>query len=302
MLTIFTPTYNRAYIIKTLYNSLKNQTCQDFEWIIVDDESTDNTEQLIRTFENIGQGIQYVKQIHGGKHRAINKGVKLAKGDYFLIVDSDDYLTPNAVELIKMWIENLKEKDKKVCGVAGLRISSSGYSWGGIPNFESKEYIDATNLEREKYGLLGDKAEVYSVEILKKYPFPEYDGEYFLTEGVVWDSIAIDGYKIRWYNEPIYVCEYLNDGLTKTGANGRSGHLKNPKGYAKYAHIQIEAYGLRKAIGYFVDSTKIAKELRISLSDRVKYLDFGITKYCWYTLYGVFWRMTNKIKKSRRKN
>lgn len=300
MLTIFTPTYNRAYIIEKLYISLKNQTCQDFEWIVVDDDSTDNTEDLFKTFESIGQGIRYVKQEHGGKHRAINKGVKIAKGDFFFIVDSDDYLTTNAVELISMWTRDLQSIDDKICGVAGLRISPAGLSWGGNPEFGSAEYIDATNIDREKYGLLGDKAEVYSTNILKKYPFPEYDNEFFLTEAVVWDSIAIDGYKIRWYKEPIYVCEYLDDGLTKTGANDRKGHIKNPRGYAKYAHVQIKAYGIRKAIGFFVDSTKIAKELHIPLRERIEYLGFGSFKYLIYTCIGVVWRIANKLKKNRR--
>ena len=75
--------------------------------------------------------------------------------------------------------------------------------------------MDASSLERRKLHIEGDKAEVFDVEVLKAHPFPEFDGEYFVTEAVCWNAIAANGYKIRWYHEPIYYCEYLEDGLTK---------------------------------------------------------------------------------------
>lgn len=100
MVSVFTPTYNRAYILPVLYESLKRQTCSDFEWIIVDDGSTDNTEELITSWqmECNDFSIVYRKQKNGGKHTAINNGVTLAKYEWFFIVDSDDYLRNDAVE------------------------------------------------------------------------------------------------------------------------------------------------------------------------------------------------------------
>ncbi len=101
MITIFTPTYNRAYRLSNLFNSLRVQTDKNFEWLIVDDGSTDETEQLVRTFiDGADFDIRYVKQLNGGKHRTINRGSQLARGSLFLIVDSDDFLTKNAVEII----------------------------------------------------------------------------------------------------------------------------------------------------------------------------------------------------------
>ena len=107
LLTIFTPTYNRAYSLERLYKSLVTQSLKDFEWLVVDDGSTDNTEELINKFVSDNKvKICYFKQENGGKHRAINRGAAMAQGDYFLIVDSDDYLTSDAVESIKReWIK-----------------------------------------------------------------------------------------------------------------------------------------------------------------------------------------------------
>lgn len=106
-------------------------------------------------------------------------------------------------------------------------------------NFGSK-YVDATNLERGKYGLLQDKAEIYKTSILKKYPFPEFENENFLTEGIVWNKIAQAGYKIRWFRSVIYICKYLEDGLTRYGYR-RS--MDNPKGYMAYLNLLTEIYG-----------------------------------------------------------
>ena len=101
MITVFTPTYNRAYIIENLYKSLQRQTFKDFEWLVIDDGSTDNTEELFASWTNeISFPVRYIKQQNGGKHRAINRGVKEANGELFFIVDCDDYLREDAVETI----------------------------------------------------------------------------------------------------------------------------------------------------------------------------------------------------------
>lgn len=295
MLTVFTPTYNRGYIISKLYESLKNQTSDDFEWIVIDDDSNDNTAELFEQFESVGKGITYIKQPHGGKHRAINRAVKIARGEYFFIVDSDDYLTPNAVEKVNLWTQEIC--DGKIGGVSGLRMSTCGDVWGGKPKFDNNEYIEATNIEREKYGLQGDKAEIYATCVLKEHPFPEFENEYFVTEAVVWDWIAMDGYKLRWYNEPIYVCEYLEDGLTRTDANGRIGHLNNPRGYARYVDTEIRAYGFRAKWGYFVDYIGIAKECNIKISSQLTDLNMNFRLYVLYVIESFWKRVIGKIKR-----
>lgn len=230
MITIFTPIYNRAYIIGNLYQSLLRQTCFDFEWLIVDDGSTDNIGILVDEWIKSNQQfkIRLYHQENKGKHAAINYGVKLAKYEGFFIVDSDDYLEDDAVEIImRYWKEVYL--DKTFAGIAGLRRNDDGKVIGGIPLFE--EYVDASNLERENFGLDGDKAEIYKTELLRRLPFPEYEGEKFVTEAVVWDRLAYEGYKIRWINKNFVVCDYLEDGLT---ARGNSIFTDNPKGWAHH--------------------------------------------------------------------
>ena len=237
MITILTPTYNRAYILKKAFDSLSGQTCFDFEWIIVDDGSTDDTEHLVTSWGIMGLPfeIRYLKQQNGGKHRAVNRGSREARYDYILILDSDDHLTSNAVEKIHGWIKTIDGK-ADFAGIAGLRgwINKEGHIGGAG---DGSAYIDAKNTERRKYNLSGDKAEVYKTEILRKFPFPEFENEKFLSEHVVWDSIADAGYKIRWFNDVIYKCEYLEDGLTKN--TSYTQQQNNFEGYTLSAKIRI---------------------------------------------------------------
>lgn len=225
-ITIFTPTYNRGYIIEKLYHSLRNQSFKNFEWLVIDDGSTDNTESLFLKWieEENDFHIVYKKVENGGKHRAINLGIETAKGKLFFIVDSDDYITDDALKKISEW-EKTIINDFGFAGVSGLR----GYSQTKIIGTTFRgEFVDSTSLEREKCNIYGDKAEVFYTDILKKYKFPEYEGENFVSENVVWYAIANDGYKIRWFNEIIYICNYLDDGLTN---NIEKVIAKSPKGW-----------------------------------------------------------------------
>ena len=207
------------------------------EWIIVDDGSSDDTYQLIFPWieTEIDFEIIYLRVKNGGKHRAINKACDLARGDLFCIVDSDDYLTNDAIEKIITWEQSIQGKPG-YAGVAGNKGFSDHQLIGRT--FES-EYVDATSLEREKYQIEGDKAEVFYTSVLKKYKFPEIQGENFITESVVWFHIASDGLKIRWFNDIIYIANYLEDGLTK---NGDQLIQKNPKGTLLTQHLQQSYY------------------------------------------------------------
>lgn len=240
MITVFTPTYNRAYIIEKLYESLLCQTNPDFEWLVVDDGSTDETEKLFGRFISENRiRIRYFKTLNGGKHRAINYGVKLAQGDLFFIVDSDDRLSAEAIEKLSIWKQEVSRiPNVSFCGVSGLKGYNEHDSVGtGIKS--GAEYVDATAIERPKYGLKGDKAEAFFTHILKKYPFPEFEGENFITENAVWYAIALDGYKMRWYNQIIYYCDYLDDGLTKSG---EKKYIDNPRGTLYSMHMDMKAY------------------------------------------------------------
>lgn len=211
LITIFTPSYNRAYRLPDLYNSLCNQSSKDFEWIVVDDGSSDNTENLVNSWIADNKiDILYIKQPNGGKHRAINQGVKAAHGDMFYIVDSDDQLTPDAVKWIIQESEKI-ENDPSFAGISGVTVTPDGIRTGGGPDFDT---IDANAIDfRLKHHIQGDMSEVIKTDVIKEFPFPEFDGEKFCPEAVVWNRIARK-YKFRWINKGIYICEYLPDGLT----------------------------------------------------------------------------------------
>lgn len=235
MITVFTPTYNRAYIIRELYTSLCKQTCMDFEWVIVDDGSTDNTESLIQSFlEDKKITINYIKQSNGGKHIAINAGVKAAKGNLFFIVDSDDQLTPDAIE----WLRNewkLIMNDKRFAGISGIRIHPDGTKIGGGADFG---IIDADPLAiRCTYHIKGDLAEAWRTETMKAYPFPVFLEERFCSEGLIWGRIA-QKYMVRFVHKGIYVCGYLDDGLTKNRVNCR----RNSPEYSALAYSEFMHY------------------------------------------------------------
>ncbi|MCL1982888.1 MAG: glycosyltransferase family 2 protein [Clostridiales bacterium] len=280
MITIMTPSYNRAYILPKLYDSLCEQTKKDFEWVIIDDGSYDDTGELVKKWVESNKlfEIIYRKRENGGKHRAINDAVKIARYEWFFIVDSDDFITANAVERIHEWIKTIKN-DKSFAGVSGLRgyINSENIVGEYPIEVQYENYIDATNLQRTKYHLQGDKAEIYRTDILKRYPFPEFEGENFLSEGVVWDKIAHDGYKLRWFNEIIYKCEYIEDGLTKSGSRL---FVDNFEGFTNYILGRImfcDEEARRAAIIKYLD---IAHKKGIKLSDSVNKMGISPLQIC----------------------
>jgi glycosyltransferase involved in cell wall biosynthesis len=285
-ITVFTPTFNRAYILGNLYKSLQKQTYTNFEWLVIDDGSTDNTNELFSSWklENNKFPIQYYKVENGGKHRAINKGTDLATGELFFIVDSDDFLTEDALETIVKW-ESTIEKKEDFCGVSGNRGKNQNDFWG--TTFDG-EFIDATSLERNKKNITGDKAEVFYTNILKKYKFAEFEGEKFLTEATVWNRMAADGYKIRWFNKTIYISNYLDDGLTK---NMEVTFARNPIGTAYYINQQIDLYNcnFKEKLSYYNLYYHFVKS-KIGLVKMAKYIGTSM-----FTLILAIWLV--KIKK-----
>ena len=274
MITIMTPTYNRAYILHKAYMSLKNQTSYDFEWIVIDDGSSDNTEELMNQWmtECKDFDIIYDRQSNGGKHRAINRAVQMARYDWFLILDSDDELTENVVESIHVWIADVEGRSD-IVGVAGLK-GTVDYVVGARLK---KDYIDATNLERKKYGLLGDKAEVYKTKILKQYPFPEFEGENFLRESAVWDRIAKDGFKLRWYNDMIYLCEYIEDGLTKN--TNTETYKRNFNGFTYCAKLFIETHSWILSLHKCGEFYNVAKGRGITIRKAAQILNVNLLSF-----------------------
>ena len=236
-ITLFTPTYNRAYILETLFRSIQRQSFRDFEWLIIDDGSKDNTEELVKSWiaEPNDFPIRYEKVENGGKCRAINRALDLAQGELFLTIDSDDYLTDNALGRIVQWEEELP-KNKKYCGVSG----NLGTSETKTPNrFFDAGFHEGNLLDR--YGIAdGERAFAFYTQVHRQYKYPVFPAEKFMTEAVAYNRMAHDGYKMRFHNDIVCVYEYRDDGLTKAG---NRLFLQNPRGYGLWLREKEEFTG-----------------------------------------------------------
>lgn len=232
LLTVFTPTYNRGHLIYRIYQSLLRQKMFDFEWLVIDDGSQDQTEELFNGWlqrENPFE-IRYYRQKNQGLIRTLNRGINLARGDFFSKIDSDDYVVDDYATNISKWVASI-ENSTSIYAVSGVRVTPDGIplkgKWPDIPR--ELGFVDATDLERAAYDLDADMCEAWRTDVLRNYPFPVWNSEKFAPEQIVFNQIALDGYKIRWYPVAMSICEYQEGGLTK---GARKLEIENPMGYA----------------------------------------------------------------------
>lgn len=246
-ITILTPTYNRGENLKKLYKSLLKQKDNRFEWLIVDDGSTDGTKKIIDEFLMDSKiNIKYLYKKNGGKHTALNLGIKEINTDLIFIVDSDDYLNDNAIQSINEVHEKYKKRED-ICGYSFLRMVPNNKINGKM--LDANEVIDDyINVRIKGDDMDSDKAEVWKTRCLKEYQFPEFDGEKFLGEDVVWLQLALK-YKMVFFNKAIYVSEYLNDGLTK---NRRINNINSPLGCYNRAKIALKVCQYRNVRGKYL--------------------------------------------------
>ena len=222
LLTIVTPTYNRGHLLKKCYESLLAQTDKDFQWIIVDDGSADDTRAVVASFETEEFEIIYVPKENGGKHTALNASHPHIRGEYVLILDSDDYLTDTAVAQVregwKAWAEN-----EQVSMVTFLKGSSPEEP--NCTGAVTDEPVDILTGRRNVIRSM-DCCEVIRAELFRKYPFPVFPGERFVSECALWNRVA-KTHKCVYINHVVYICEYLEGGLTDSG---RAMRIRNPRG------------------------------------------------------------------------
>ncbi len=213
-ITILTPVYNRAELLPRLFDSLLRQTFKDFEWIVVDDGSTDNTSEMLADIKQRccnAFPMTCLYRDNGGKHMAINMGVARARGELFFIADSDDMLPADALASVAEEWRPISG-DPNFGGLAGLDMAMDNHQvmGSGLPC----ERLDTTTIDiRCHYHVTGDMKEVFRTEVLREFPFPEFQGERFCPEQLVWFRIARH-YKLRYVNKPIYIAEYQPDGIT----------------------------------------------------------------------------------------
>lgn len=255
-LTIFTPAYNRAYTLHLCYESMLRQKNKDFEWLIVDDGSTDNTKELVEKWIKADNGfnIRYIYKENGGMHTAHNTAYENIDTELNMCIDSDDYLTDDAVEkILKKWKES---RDKDFAGIVALDIYNNGKIIGKkLPEQENIKLCDYYS-----NGGKGDKKLIYRTEVINKYPqYPVFEGEKYVSLGYKYLLIDQD-YDLLIMNEPVCVVEYMEDGSSR---NMYNQYLKNPKGFAflRKVHMKYDKSLKRKFITcvHYVSSSFISK-------------------------------------------
>ncbi|QCC51773.1 glycosyltransferase family A protein [Halapricum salinum] len=200
--TVFTPTYNRAHTLGRLYESLCEQTFQDFEWLVVDHGSEDGTAELIRKWQSEADfEIRYEIQETIGKHHNYNRGLKLARGELFYPVDSDDELLLEALEILyDYWTDISSEKRTDYAGVVGLCVNSQREVIGD--RFPENPFISNPLDKRYIHNISGGKSGFLRTEVARQFPFPATSEVVRVDENIVWDSIARE-YEYIYVNEKI---------------------------------------------------------------------------------------------------
>ena len=292
-LTIFTPSYNRAYTLHKCYESLKKQSNKDFVWLIIDDGSTDNTKELVDSWinENIIE-IKYHYQNNQGMHGAHNTAYELIDTELNVCIDSDDYMPNDAVEkIINFWNKNKRDD---LAGIIALDAYESGEVIGEkFPdNIKETTLFEVNNIHK----ISGDKKLVYRTELTKEYPYPLFDGERYV--GLAYKYYKLDEkYKLATLNEVLCIVEYLEDG---SSMNMLHQYRKNPRGFAFYRIENMKnsraswKFKFKESIHY-VASSLIAKNKNFLLETPKKCITI-LAVPLGVILYGYIMKNTSNVK------
>lgn len=243
LVSVVTPVYNRAKLLKLCWESLAAQTDKDFEWIVVDDGSTDGSAETIKKLPDTGFPVILVEKENGGKHTALNASHPYVSGQYVLILDSDDRLVETAIEQIREGWEKFCQREEIgiVTFLKGRTVDdpSCKAEDEGIP-------VDIMRYQRTCFHS-SDCCEVIRSELFLKYPFPVFEGERFISEGPLWNRVSFT-HKCVYINRVIYLAEYLEGGLTRSG---RALRIRNPKGGMFMANLNMNRKNfLKRRIKY----------------------------------------------------
>lgn len=283
VLTVFTPAYNRAHTIGRTYESLKGQGCKDFVWLIIDDGSTDHTEDLVRKWqrEDCGFEIRYVYKENGGMHTAHNTAYENIDTELNTCIDSDDCMADGAVEkILRKWEE---VRDCGYAGIIGLDADMDGRIIGNVfPGGMSETTLAGYYAS----GGSGDKKLVYRTDIIQRYPpYPVFEEEKYVALGYKYRLIDQD-YKLAVLNETLVNVDYQADGSSATMWRQ---YVKNPRGFAFWRKVcmQYPESGKRliiDCIHYVSDSIMSQNKKFIAESPRklltVISIPFGAVLYC----------------------
>lgn len=271
-LTVFTPAYNRAHTLPRTYESLCNQKCKDFCWLIIDDGSTDDTEQLVKGWMEKDNGfeIQYIYKENGGMHTAHNTAYENITTELNVCIDSDDCMAEDGVaKILKKWDE---VKDSGYAGIIGLDADMNGKIIGkSFP----KSMKETTLMGYYAMGGAGDKKLVYRTDIIKKYPpYPVFEGEKYVALAYKYRLIDQD-YKLAVLPQILCNVEYQEDGSSGTMWKQ---YLKNPKGFAFWRKICMRYPESRKRkivdCIHYCSSSQIAKDKWYIRESPAKFMTF----------------------------
>lgn len=210
-MTVLTPTYNRAPLLPRLYDSLCRQTFRDFEWLVVDDGSTDNTSQLLVEWARVAPfRLRWEEKPNGGKHTALNVGYRIIETPFTAMMDSDAWYTDDGLSVLMRHWDAIPEHDRhRFASVEGAAVLPDG---GRITTpFPGDVFDSDTFTVRVVHGVKGDTIGIHRSDVLAAHPFPEYEG--FITEGLIWNRIA-SRYKTRFINDVVGYTEYQRGGLS----------------------------------------------------------------------------------------
>ena len=273
--TIFIPTYNRASLLPRGLLSIEGQTFRDFEVVIVDDGSTDDTEMRVMEWQ---RGVQfpviYFRQANQGKFVAHNQGVNLASGKFFLLLDSDDRLVPNTLERILYHWDSIPEADRsRYAGVEGLVQSMDGERLLTLPYPESP--LDAHFLDTQyRRHIGGDKKHAILTDILRRYPYPIFPGERHVRDSITWKRMAHE-YVLRCVNEVFQQVEYQPDGLT---ANRFAARMSSPCGFQLFYREDVTLHrdwlSWRQRRRSMIDFIRFSKHCGIGFLEQGRQVEF----------------------------
>lgn len=281
-LTVFTPTYNRAYTLHLCYESLKRQTCRDFEWLIVDDGSTDGTRQLVERW--IGEApfaIRYVYQDNQGMHGAHNTAYEHIDTELNVCIDSDDYMTDDAVKrIVGFWRSN---GGPDYAGIVAL----DAYPDGEVIGTRLPDKLACSPLTElfVLHGVRGDKKVIYRTDVIKQTPpYPLFEGEKYCP--LSYKYILVDQrHPLLIMNEVVCIVEYRQDG---SSLNMIQQYRKNPQGFSFFRKTAMQYSPtfrdrLREAIHYVSSSLLLRNRRFVAESPRkwttMLAVPFGVLLY-----------------------
>ena len=260
--TVFTATYQRAHTLHRVHDSLVAQTIRDFEWLVVDGDSTDGTEELVHRWAAESDfPIRYLRQENRGKHGNWNAGVQAAASGLFLSLDSDDECRPEALERFwSLWCE-IPEPDRE--RFAGVTVHCMDREGKIVGDPFPRDRIDGTSLDlRYRWKVRGEKWGFLRTEVLREFPVPETPGVPFVTELTIWDRISRK-YLTRFANETLRIYDEGDDtgrltnqirnpgAMSGMFADSFAEQLNDHLGYARYApmaYARIAALYTRESL------------------------------------------------------